>query len=160
MLWNPPLGAEAGIKANVEDSARQVNVQPEFLDVRSPEDFDAALLRAAQHRAGALWVVAFPLTFAHQSLIGTLALKHRLPAVASFREFARLGGLMTYAPSWADLFHGAAIYIDKILKGARPADLPVEQPMKFEFVINLKTAKALGLTIPPSLLLRADQVIE
>jgi putative ABC transport system substrate-binding protein len=101
-----------------------------------------------------------PVLFANRSQIVAFALRNRLPSMYGQKEFADAGGLMTYGPSTADLFRRAATYVDKILKGAKPADLPIEQPTKFELVINLKTAKALGLTIPPSLLARADQVIE
>jgi putative ABC transport system substrate-binding protein len=112
-------------------------------------------------RAGALTALAGSATFfSERRRLVDLAAKNRLPAVYPQREFVDAGGLMAYGPNLADLFRRAATYVDKILKGAKPGDLPVEQPTKFELVINLKTAKALGLTIPPSLLLRADQVIE
>ena len=105
-------------------------------------------------------MVGSPALFTERKRIADLALKHRLPTVVGGREYAEAGGLISYAVRYPDLFRRAASYVDKILKGAKPADLPVEQPTKFELVINLKTAKALGLTIPPSLLQRADQVIE
>jgi putative tryptophan/tyrosine transport system substrate-binding protein len=105
-------------------------------------------------------VPTFPVTFTHRAQIGALAAKRYLPAAASFVEFAHAGGLIGCATNWSELWRHAATYADKILKGAKPVDLPVEQPIKFELVINLKTAKALGLTIPPTLLLRATQVIE
>jgi putative ABC transport system substrate-binding protein len=105
-------------------------------------------------------VLASPLHYLHLRRVTDLAMKHHLPAAADFREFAEAGGLIAYGPSFPDLYRRAATYVDKILKGAKPADLPVEQPTKFELVINLKTAKALGPTIPPSVLLQADQVIE
>jgi putative ABC transport system substrate-binding protein len=101
-----------------------------------------------------------PAAGVHRRQIVDLATKHQLPCIYPFREFAEAGCLMTYGPTVADLWRGAAVFVDRILKGAKPADLPVEQPTKFELVINAKTAKALGLTIPPSLLLRADQIIE
>jgi len=111
-------------------------------------------------RAQALVVVIDPLTVRYRARIADLAAKNRLPSMYGFREFAEARGLMAYGANVAELCRRAAIYVDKILKGAKPGDLPVEQPNKFEFVINIKTAKALGLTIPRSLLLRADQVIE
>jgi putative ABC transport system substrate-binding protein len=98
--------------------------------------------------------------FGHRGQLADLALKHRLPTMFAFREYAEAGGLMAYGPSYAELFQRAAGYVDKILKGAKPADLPIEQPTRFELVINLKTAKALGLTIPPSVLGRADEIIQ
>jgi putative ABC transport system substrate-binding protein len=114
----------------------------------------------AREHAGALLVVMEVLFYDRREQITALAAKHRLPAVYPYSVFAEAGGLMSYAGSRSDLNRQTAVYVDKILKGAKPADLPVEQPTKFELVINLKTAKALGLTIPPSLLARADQVIE
>ena len=111
-------------------------------------------------RAGALAVLPTTMFFNERRSLVDLAAKNRLPTVFPYREFVDVGGLMAYGPDLADLSRRAATYVDKILKGAKPADLPVEQPTKFELVINLKTAKALGLTIPPSLLARADQVIE
>jgi putative ABC transport system substrate-binding protein len=101
-----------------------------------------------------------PLTRTHRSEISEFALKHRLPMIAEIRDFAEAGGLLTYGPSLVDLWRQAATYVDKILKGAKPGDLPVEQPTKFELVLNLKTAKALGLTIPQSVLIRADEIIQ
>jgi putative ABC transport system substrate-binding protein len=128
--------------------------------VRSSDDFENALLAAVNGRAGALFVVDDPLVFRNRTRIAEFAARNRLPATAFYKQFAEAGGLMTFGASLADLYRRAAIFVDKILKGAKPADLPVEQPTKYELVINLKTAKTLGLTIPPSLLERADQVIE
>jgi putative tryptophan/tyrosine transport system substrate-binding protein len=117
----------------------------------------AAMDRA---RAKAVLVLATALFLAERQRVAELAIKHRLPTMSNFKDAVEAGGLMSYSPNWDDLYRRGAIYVDKILKGAKPADLPVEQATKFELVINLKTAKALGLTIPPSLLQRADQVIE
>jgi putative tryptophan/tyrosine transport system substrate-binding protein len=130
------------------------------IEARGPDDFATAFAAAAQGRAQALLVAPTGLAFAHRRLIFEFAAKQRLPAVYASREYAEDGGLMSYGVDSKDLIRRATVYIDRILKGAKPADLPVEQPTKFELVINLKTAKALGLTIPQSLLLRADQVIE
>jgi putative ABC transport system substrate-binding protein len=127
---------------------------------RDPNQLDRALSVARRERAGALIVVASPSMFMDRRRIADLALKHRLPTAVGGREYAEAGGLFSYAVSYPGLFGRAAVYVDKILRGAKPGDLPIEQPTKFELVINLKTAKALGLTIPPSLLQRADQVIE
>jgi putative ABC transport system substrate-binding protein len=125
------------------------------------EDLDRAFSAITEQRAQALTVAGpSPVTFSNRAKIATFAQTNRLPSVYGGREFVNAGGLMSYAPSDPDLFRRAATYVDKILKGAKPADLPVEQPTKFELVINLKTAKALGLTIPQSILLRADQVIQ
>jgi len=132
----------------------------QVFEVREPVDVDKHLAKLNNDRRSALIVIGSLYFMARASDIVDLAAKHRLPAIYSLRVFMDAGGLMSYGPSLADLWGRAAIYVDKVLKGAKPADLPVEQPTKFELVINLKTAKALGLTIPPSLLQRADQVIE
>jgi len=141
-------------------AARTLGVQVQSLEVRGPDDFENAFPAAIRGRAGALIVVDDPLTYLYRMRIADLAARNRLPAMYGFREYAEAGGLMAFGTSLADLYRRAATYVDKILKGAKPADLPVEQPTKFELVINLKTAKALGLTIPQSLLFRADQVIQ
>ena len=143
-----------------EVAARALGVQLQFVEARGPADFDRAFSEMTRARAAALTVLTSPMFFSERRRLVDLAAKNRLPAVYALREFVDAGGLMSYGPNLADLFRRAAIYVDKILKGAKPADLPVEQPTKFELVINLKTAKALGLTIPPSVLARADQVIE
>jgi putative ABC transport system substrate-binding protein len=127
---------------------------------RRGRDLDDAFSSMARERADGLMVQVDPVFFSARSQLVLLAAKHRLPAVYGVREFAEAGGLMSYGTNIAYQFRRAATYVDKILKGAKPADLPVEQPTKFELVINMKTAKALGLTIPPLLLQRADQVIE
>lgn len=144
----------------VEVAAHALGLFLQSLAVREPGDFPGAFQAAGAGRAEALIVTAQPFNVRHRAQILDLAAKHRLPAMYTLRAFVDAGGLMAYGPSLSDLFRRAATYVDKILKGARPADLPVEQPTKFEFVINMKTARALGLTIPPSLLLRADHMIE
>jgi len=141
-------------------AARALGVQLQFVEARGPADLDRAFSDMTRARAAALTVLPSLMFLREHRRLVDLAAKHRLPAVYTVKEYVDAGGLMAYAPNLADVFRRAATYVDKILKGAKPADLPVEQPTKFESVINLKTAKALGLTIPQSLLQRADQVIE
>jgi len=163
VLWNPGDGAERTEKdmlKRAEVAGRALGMRLQFVEVRGPADFDRAFSEMTGGRAGALTVLQSTMFFLERRRLVDLAAKNRLPAVYTSREFVDAGGLMSYGPDFADLFRRAASYVDKILKGAKPADLPVEQATKFELVINLKTAKALGLTIPQSLLLRADQVIE
>ena len=147
---------------NVRAAGRSLGVQLQLLEVRGPNEneIDSAFAAMARERAGALLVSTGPELSPHRTRIRDLAAKSRIPAMYGGREFTEDGGLMSYGPDLRENFRRAATYVDKILKGAKPADLPIEQPTKFELVINLKTAKALGLTIPRSLLLRADQVIE
>jgi putative ABC transport system substrate-binding protein len=141
-------------------AARALGVRLHFVELRGPDDFDRAFSEVTRVRAGAVTCVPGSIFFVERQRLVDLAAKHRLPTVWPFREGVDAGGLMSYAPHLPDLFRRAATYVDKILKGARPGDLPVEQPTKFELVINLRTAKALGVTIPPSVLAGADQVIE
>ena len=144
----------------LESAARKLGLTILFADVRTPNDIEGAFATMIRSRAGALLVLGGGTTWVSRQQIADLAVQNRLPGVHLLREYAEAGLLVTYGPDMVALFRRATTYIDKILKGARPADLPVEQPTKLELVINLKTAKALGLTIPPSLLVRADQVIE
>ena len=141
-------------------AARALGVRLQVVEAKGPEDFDRAFSDMTKGRASALAVLATPVFDSNRGRLVDLAAKARLPTVYSYRSYVEAGGLMSYGPDLADSFRRAATYVDKILKGAKPADLPVEQPTKFELVINLKTAKALGLTIPPSLLGRADEVIQ
>jgi putative ABC transport system substrate-binding protein len=143
-----------------EVAARSLAMQPQLLDVRASKDIDTALEAASRGRAGAVLLLSSPLVFRHRAEIGALAIKRRLPAVSMFVEFAEAGGLMAYGPSLREAFRRAGGYAGRILQGAKPADMPVERPTKFELVINMKTAKALGLAIPQSLLTRADQVVQ
>ena len=143
-----------------EVAARALRVQLQLVRVGGANDFDSAFSAMTREHADAFVVLPSPMLFGERGRIVDLAAKHRLPAIYLAREFVELGGLMAYGASIRDLFRRSATQVDKILKGAKPADLPVEQPTKFELVINLKTAKALGLTIPRSLLLRADEVIQ
>jgi putative tryptophan/tyrosine transport system substrate-binding protein len=131
-----------------------------FLHVGGPKDIEPAFREALEGRAGAVLVMGGPVLIAQRIQIADLAVKSRLPAIYNVLEFVEDGGLMTYGVSLTDLFRRAATYVDKILKGAKPADLPVEQPKKFEFIVNLKAAKQIGLTIPPNVLVRADRVIK
>ena len=163
VLWQPGGFGERtdnDMLKRAEVSALTLGVRPQFVQARGPADFDRAFSEMTGWRAGALTVLPSTMFLIEERRLVDLAAKKQLPAVYPSREFVDSGGLMTYGPDLADLFRRAATYVDKILKGAQPGDLPVEQPTKFELVINLKTAKALGLTIPPSLLQRADQVIE
>ena len=160
VLLNPATPSHGpGLKA-VEVTARALGLQLQTLAVRSAAEYDGAFSAMVQERAGGVLVLSTPLFIAGAKPLADLALKHKLATSFGPREHAEAGGLLSYGPDRADLFRRAATYVDKILKGARPADLPVEQPTKFDLVINLKTAKALGLTVPPSLLVRADRVIE
>jgi putative ABC transport system substrate-binding protein len=151
---------EKDMLKGAEVAARALGVRLQFVEARSPADFERAFSDMTRERAGALTVRPAPMFVSGRRRLVDLAAKNRLPAVYPWREFVDAGGLMAYGPNLADLYRRAAPYVDRILKGAKPGNLPVEQPTKFELVINLKTAKALGLTIPPSLLQRADQVIE
>ena len=143
-----------------EVAARALGVRLQVVEARGPADIDRAFSDMTRARAGALTSLGSPMFFNERRRLVDLAAKNRLPAVYPQREFVDAGGLMSYGPDLADMFRRAATYVDKILKGTKPGDLPVEQPTKFELVINLKTAKALGLTIPQSLLSRADEVIQ
>jgi len=160
ILWNATNPIVRGQVAETEAAARALKTHLLVVPIRSADDFEAAFTAITRQRSGALIVIADVVTTAHRERIATLAVKNRLPMISEFPDFAAAGGLMAYGPSAPDAAHRAAGYVDKILRGAKPGDLPVEQPTKFELVINLKTAKGLGLTIPPSILLRADQIIE
>jgi len=162
-LWQPGFVGERTEKdmlKEVEVAARALGVRLQFVEARGPADFDRAFSDMTRARADALTVLGSAMFANERRRVVDLAAKNRLPGVYGFREYVDAGGLMAYGPNVADLFQRAATYADKILKGAKPGDLPVEQPTKFELVLNLKTAKALGLTIPQSVLVRADQVIE
>jgi len=160
VLWNPDARGALGRVHELRMAAATLKVTVQTFEVRSAREFDGAFTAMSKAHVGGLIVVVSPLTLRHREQIVRLAAHTRLPAIYGFSEFARTGGLIAYGPSVPDQARRAAVYVDKILKGAKPADIPVEQPTKLELVINLKTAKALGLTIPPSLLARADQVIE
>lgn len=160
ILWSANDPGMTLAFGRVETAAKTLGFALQNLAVREPAEFPRAFEAAGAGRAEALFVTAQPFTNQHRAQILDLVAKHRLPAIYTLRSFVDAGGLMSYGPSQADQYRRAASYVDLILKGARPADLPVEQPTKFDLVINLKAARALGLTIPTGLLQRADQVIE
>ncbi len=160
VLWNPSNPWHPLALKGVEVAARSLAVQLQSLEVRGPEELDNAFAAITRERAGAVLVLSDPMTFFHRTRLADLAAKRRLPTMYGVRGYVDAGGLMSYWAHQADLYRRVGSYVDRILKGAKPADLPVEQPTKFELVINLKTAKALGLTIPPSLLGRADEIIQ
>ncbi len=160
VLWNPQGRTSTLSWKELQLPARELGVQLHSLEVRSSNDFDKAFKGATRARAGALAIMPDPVFGTNLKRIADLAAKSRLPSIFHLTKFVDAGGLVAYGPNRSDSFRRAATYVDKILKGAKPADLPVEQPTRFELVINLKTAKALGLTIPQSVLIRADQVIQ
>ncbi len=143
----------------IEIAAKAFKVQLQYLDVLEPKDIETAFRAAGKGRAEAVIVLVSSVLNSHRTQVVELAVKNRLPVIYPFAEFVDAGGLMTYGVSFTDLYRRAADFVDKILKGTKPADIPVEQPMRFEFIINLKAAKQIGLTIPPNVLVRADKVI-
>ena len=149
-----------GALNDLEGAARTLKVKLQVLEVRERQEIDGAFAAMARERAGALLVVSDPMFFAQRERIVDLATKHRLPGVYEWREFAEAGGLLSYGTNITEMYARLATYVDKILKGAKPGDLPVERPTRFELVVNMKTAKTLGLTIPSAILLRADRIIE
>jgi len=159
VLWNPATPGNALTLRQAEVTARALGVELQPLEARSSTDYDAAFATMAAKRPGALLVLGDVMFVTHRARITELAAKHRLPAMYAQREFVVDGGLMSYSAKLTENFRRAATYVDRILKGARPADLPIERPTTFELVINSKTARALGLTIPPSVLSQADQII-
>ena len=160
VLLTSTLPTYAVLKQAVVDTGEMLGVQLQIVPVRTAEDFHGAFEIMARERVSSLLAVVSPLTSAHRMLLAELALRYRLPAMFGTKDNVVVGGLMSYAPDLADLTRRAATYIDKILKGAKPADMPVDQGSKYQFVINLKTAKALGLELPATLLALADEVIE
>jgi putative ABC transport system substrate-binding protein len=160
VLYNPADRANVLVLKDLQESAPALSLTLQPIGVREPGEFGGAFVEMTRKRAQALFGAAGALTTEHRKTIVDLAARRRIPAMWGEREFVEAGGLMSYAVNFYDQVRRAATYVDKILKGVKPADLPVEQPTKFELVINLKTAKALGLTIPTSLLLRADEVIQ
>jgi putative ABC transport system substrate-binding protein len=159
LLWNPDVRGAVLDYRETETAARSQHLELQSVEVSRTEDLHRAFSAITNQRAQAFILPPNPVAITNQDQIASFARKSRLPSMYAQKEYVQAGGLMSYGPSTAEMNHRAAIYVDKILKGAKPADLPVEQPTKFELVINLKTAKVLGLTIPQSLLWRADQVI-
>jgi ABC-type uncharacterized transport system substrate-binding protein len=160
VLWNAANPYPALVFKETQAAGRTLGIEVQSLEVRDPRDFDGAFEALRRQRPDALITVEDPLTFNYMKLIADFAAGQRLPTLHGFREDVAAGALMSYGANLADLFRRAAGYVDKILRGAKPADLPVQQPTKFDLVINLTTAKALGLEVPPTLLARADEVIE
>jgi putative tryptophan/tyrosine transport system substrate-binding protein len=159
VLWNKSTASAQSWK-EIQLAARELGVELYSIEVSSTDRFDGAFQEAIKAGSAALAVISSPLVATNQKRIADLALKHRLPAIYPREDFADSGGLMSYGPDRTEPYLRAAVYVDKILKGTKPADLPVEQPAKFEFIVNLKTAKQIGLTIPPNVLARADRVIK
>jgi putative ABC transport system substrate-binding protein len=160
LLQNPDNPASAAQLREAEAAARALGVQPQTLEARNPQEIEGAFAAMIRERAGALLILSDAIFFTQRRQIAELAAKGRVPSIIGTRDYPDAGGLMAYGPNFLDLERRAATFVDRILKGAKPGDLPVEQPTKFDLVINLKTAKALGLTIPQWLLLRADHVIQ
>jgi len=159
VIWNPDSPfADSGFRL-MESEARALGLRFQSLEIRKADELENIFQAAKKERAGAVLVTANPMIFTHFGRIAQLAAKNRLPTIQAQKEFVEAGGLMMYGPSETDIYRRAAIYVDKILKGAKPAELPVERPMKFQLIFNLKTAKQIGLTIPPNVLVRADKVI-
>jgi putative ABC transport system substrate-binding protein len=159
ILWDADNRSSALTMRDTETAAKSLGVVVQSVGVRGSKDFDAAFSAMKRDRAAAVFLVSSPAFMGDLRRLADLAITHRLPMVVGSKEYAEAGGLMSYGTDYPALYRRAAVYVDKILKGARPATLPVEQPAKFELVVNLKTAKALGVTIPQSLLQRADEVI-
>ena len=160
ILSNPANPAHALAIKNVELAAETLGVQLQPVEARGPDEFDGAFAAMVKERAGAVIIVADILSVSYAARLAELAVSHRLPSMHAFREEVEAGGLISYGPNFFEPWRRAATFVDKLLKGASPAELPVEQPTKFELVLNLRTARALGLAIPPTLLARADEVIE
>jgi putative ABC transport system substrate-binding protein len=160
-MWNPanPVFQKLQLR-EVDTTARTLNVSLQKVEARNPDEIERGFAAIGKERTGALHVFPDPVFVTHRGLIADLALKHRLPAISGVKEIADAGLLMSYGPSFAESYRRAATYVDKILKGAKPGDIPVERSTKFELVINLKTAKQIGLTFPQSVLYRADKVIK
>ena len=159
ILWNPATPYHPKVIEDLKAVAPSLSIELKFVGVRTPAEFGPAFSAVGRAHANALYVIEGPFFFVHRTTLVELASRARLPAIYGHTAFVDEGGLMSYGPNFGDMMRRSAGYVDKILKGAKPGDLPIEQPTKFELVVNLKTAKALGITIPESILLRADEVI-
>jgi putative ABC transport system substrate-binding protein len=159
VFWDPTNPGSLASLKEMEMAAQSLGLKIQRLEIRDPNDLEGAFQAATKGRAGAVMMLSSPVIFTHRRRVVDLAVKSRLPTIHSQIEFADAGGVMVYGPNDADMYRRAATYVDKILRGAKPSELPVEQPVKFDFIINLKTAKQIGLTIPPNVLARADKVI-
>jgi putative ABC transport system substrate-binding protein len=159
VLWNPGTPFHTGVIEQLKAVAPSLSIELNFVTARTPEEFGPAFSAVSRAHARALYVLDDAFFFNHRTMLVKVASKARQPAIYGFRLFVDEGGLMSYGANLRDLYRRSAGYVDKILRGAKPGDLPIEQPTKFELVVNLKTAKALGITIPQSILLRADEVI-
>jgi putative ABC transport system substrate-binding protein len=160
VMGNSKIPGNAQAVKETQDAAQALKLKLQYFEIRSGNDIEGAFKAAAKERAQGVIVLQNLIANTHRKLVAEMAAKNRLPAILPFTEFVDAGGLISYGPNYPDLFRRAAIYVDKILKGAKPADLPVEQPAKFELIINLKAAKQIGLKIPPNVLARADRVIK
>jgi len=160
ILWNPDFARNQSRLTSMREATQALGLTLVPAEARGPDALEQAFATIMKERAQVLVVLSDGVLFNYRGQIGVMAIRDRLPAISAVREYAEAGLLLTYGPDLQDLFRRSAVFVDKIFQGAKPADLPVEQPTKFEFVVNLKTAKALGVEVPPSVLARADQVIE
>lgn len=158
VLWDPTTGPLQN--DSVRRTAATLKLQTDVIEIRVRDDFERAFAQASQNRAEALLMLSSPLISVNVKILADLALKHRLPAITPFPDFARTGGMFAYGPNLLDMFRQSGVLVGKVLRGRDPADLPIERPGKFEFVLNSRTAEAMGFAIPAALLLRADEVIE
>jgi len=160
VLWNPSNDAHAGRLKNITAIAQKAGIKVTGVEARAADEIERAFAAMARERTGAMLFLPDTLFVQQLPQIARLALKHRIPSIFATRQYAEAGGLMTYGQNITDNFRHAAVYVDKLLKGAKPGDIPIEQPTKYEFVLNMKTAKAIGVKIPEMTLMRTDQVIE
>jgi putative ABC transport system substrate-binding protein len=160
VLWNPDFPPNVETVSELKRAAQTLRVELHLVAYRGPHELEGAVAALRRDGAEALFVMPHPTTSGHATRLAALAATHQLPAIAPYRDFAEAGGLMAYGGLFADMYRRAPALVDKILKGAKPSDVPVERPVRFELVVNLKTAQALGLTLPPVVLFRADEVIQ